>query len=134
MQKDDRLEGELLKKRAGGDQARRAYKKGYEFETRVRKALQRAGWWVHRMHQSRGAMDLIGLCPLGSSTSHSVFVQCKAYSEVSLPKIDRFRLMSEAEKAGAAPLLAIQTKGGVVNFYRLMDADQGVFEDWSPVF
>ena len=130
VKKNDELAGELMKKRAGGDQARTAYKRGYKFEVEVREALRNAGWWVHRMHQSRGAMDLIAIRPESQvGVAHVAFVQCKAYQAV-IRAADVERLKNESHTAGAQTVFAMLVNGRV-NWCMLVHST-GALVDWRP--
>jgi len=40
-----------------------SYERGYKFELRVRKHLEKEGWWVIRSAQSRGLADLAAFWP-----------------------------------------------------------------------
>lgn len=120
VKQDDKFEGELLKTHAG---AKTAYARGYKFEVRVRDALRKAGWWVHRMHQSRGAMDLIATRAVFGEFQPKcwvIFVQCKASGEPKDVGVDEWnRLLHEAKSAGAIPLIAVPGAGEHLSFGRI---------------
>ena len=91
-----------------------AYKRGRNFEYRVKKHFERNGYYVVRKYASQGAEDLIALKEIDFSydvtectCSEVLLIQCKNLKvERPLKKEDKDRLIRLAKQCGATPLLA----------------------------
>lgn len=90
-----------------------AYKRGRQFEYRVKKHFEKRGYYVVRKYASKGAEDLIAIKNvemLDHTSKHlsEVFlIQCKNLKvEKKLSKKDANRLKILAKQVGGTPLLA----------------------------
>ncbi len=81
-----------------------AYRRGADFERRVRADLQDQGWFVLRSAGSRGGFDLIALRPDGAGGCEVRLIQCKVTSR--LPRARRRYLAQVASRVGASAWLA----------------------------
>jgi Holliday junction resolvase len=96
-----------------------AYKRGRNFEYRVKKHFERNGYYVVRNYASKGAEDLIAMksielvSPGNSIGNAAIFsevflIQCKNLKvEKKLKRDDAVRLIKLAKQVGGTPLLAI---------------------------
>lgn len=90
-----------------------AYKRGRQFEYRVKKHFEKKGYYVVRKYASQGAEDLIALKVIYLNGHSAVYVteclliQCKNLKvEKKLSKKDADRLKLLAKQVGGTPLLA----------------------------
>jgi Holliday junction resolvase len=90
-----------------------AYKRGRNFEYRVKKHFEKKGYYVIRKYASQGAEDLVALKVIYLNDHSAVYVteclliQCKNLKvEKNLSKVDATRLKSLAKQVGGTPLLA----------------------------
>jgi Holliday junction resolvase len=97
-----------------------AYKRGRNFEYRVKKHFERNGYYVVRKYASKGAEDLIAIKKAGTdlldyqknelkyvTLSEVLLIQCKNLKvEKKLKREDAERLIALAKQCGATPLLA----------------------------
>jgi Holliday junction resolvase len=95
-----------------------AYKRGRNFEYRVKKHFERNGYYVVRKYASKGAEDLIAIKSIelvtagnsignGMICSEVLLIQCKNLKvEKKLKREDAERLIALAKQCGATPLLA----------------------------
>lgn len=102
-----------------------AYKRGRQFEYRVKKHFERNGYYVVRKYASKGAEDLIAIKRaevIGEDLdgkfvpksdlydtvcSEVLLIQCKNLKvEKKLKREDAVRLIKLAEQCGGTPLLA----------------------------
>ena len=91
-----------------------AYRRGYNFEDRCRKALERLGYVVVRSAGSKGPADLVAL-----RDGVVLLVQCKLDHGLFDAK-ERIKLLETASLAGAIPVLAEREKErGPINWTRL---------------
>jgi len=90
----------------------KSYIKGYRFEMRVKKDLERAGFYVIRQGKSRFP-DLICFPPNG--IGKTTVVECKC-SKDSFRGDDATRLVETAHKIGALPVLAFKDKRGHIKY------------------
>jgi len=81
-----------------------AYEKGACFERKIKKFLQKKGWFVSRSAGSKGLVDLTACrrVPLGSPPV-VFFIQAKL-GAVTYPELERLTFL--AEEYGAIPILA----------------------------
>ena len=89
-----------------------AYKRGRNFEYRVKKHFEQRGYYVVRKYASKGAEDLIAIKKSWTLINKSAFsevllIQCKNLKvEKKLKREDAERLIKLAKQCGATPLLA----------------------------
>lgn len=91
-----------------------AYKRGRNFEYRVKKHFEKKGYYVVRKYASKGAEDLIALKVINLPNDHSavyvtecLLIQCKNLKvEKKLKREDAERLIALAKQVGGTPLLA----------------------------
>lgn len=97
-----------------------AYKRGRQFEYRVKKHFEKQGYYVVRKYASKGAEDLIAMKsnkvgyynentkkPVFAILSEVLLIQCKNLKvEKPLKKEEKDRLKILAQQCGATPLHA----------------------------
>jgi Holliday junction resolvase len=92
-----------------------AYKRGRQFEYRVKKHFEKQGYYVVRKYASKGAEDLIAMKSIdlrktsafANYASETFFIQCKNLKvEKKLDKKEAQRLKDLARQCGGTPLLA----------------------------
>lgn len=83
----------------------RNYKRGRNFEYRVKRFFENRGYWVIRSYASKGAADLHCIKPMPHIGSEVIHVQCKGYSLKRLPEIERRALITLAKLTGGTPIL-----------------------------
>jgi Holliday junction resolvase len=91
-----------------------AYRRGYNFEDRCRRALEGQGYVVVRSAGSKGPADLVAM--RGGVT---LLVQCKLDRRL-MGRGERLALLEAAARAGAIPVLAErEKKRGPIRWVRL---------------
>lgn len=90
------------------------YRRGRQFEYRVRDDLQKKGFFVLRSPASRSPIDLAAI-----KRGLILLVQCKMGSE--LPRKEWNKLFELAEETGALPILAGRLGFRELQYFRLMD-------------
>ena len=91
-----------------------AYKRGRNFEYRVKKHFEQKGYYVVRKYASKGAEDLVAIKEMsiptnsgGIEASEVFLIQCKNLKvERKLKRKDAVALINLAKHCGATPLLA----------------------------
>ena len=104
----------LKKKRKKRISKNTAYKRGRNFEYRVKKHFEQRGYYVVRKYASKGFEDLIAIKEMsiptdsgGIETSEVFLIQCKNLKvERPLKQKDKKGLKKLAKQCGAIPLLA----------------------------
>ncbi len=76
------------------------YKKGADFERRVKKLLENDGYLCVRSAGSKGAADLIAINPFNKTV---LLIQCKLKGSIS--KKERGVLISVAKDFGCVPII-----------------------------
>jgi Holliday junction resolvase len=99
------------------------YKRGYNFELRVMKDLQRHGYFVMAARGSHGPVDLTAQAP-GPIV---VWVQCKLDGRMSL--VDRRALVDLASAFHAVPVLAFKDDDKQIKYSELQGDE---YLDWHP--
>lgn len=114
------------------------YRRGADFERRVRHALEADGYEVIRSAGSKGAVDLVtfktwphrlGITGLTINYTHMLFVQAKRVNG-TCPPAERLELLRLADIARAIPLVAYQPIARKpIAYKRLTGAGP---KDWQP--
>lgn len=83
-----------------------AYKRGRQFEYRVKKHFEKLGYYVKRSYASKGAEDLIAIKALEAyAASKVLLIQCKNLKvEKKLDKKEINNLKALAKQTGGTPL------------------------------
>jgi Holliday junction resolvase len=97
------------------------YKRGYAFELKVWKDLQRNGYFVIRSGGSRGMVDMAAHAP----GPINYYVQCKRDGRLSIE--DRRDLCNLAKAFNATPILAYSDKG-----VQYSEIEGDAYVDWHP--
>jgi Holliday junction resolvase len=101
------------------------YKRGYAFELKVWKDLERNGMFVVRSGGSRGMVDMAAHAP----GPINYYVQCKRDGRLSIE--DRRDLYNLAMAFNATPILAYRDDDGQIKYSEI--AQQGdAYVDWHP--
>jgi Holliday junction resolvase len=101
------------------------YSRGYAFELKVWKDLQRNGYFIVRSGGSRGPVDLIAVAP----GPEVLFIQCKRDGRLSIE--DRRDLYNLGMAFNATPILAYRDDDGQIKYSEI--AQQGdAYVDWHP--
>jgi len=91
----------------------KSYIKGYRFEIRVKRKLEKEGYFVVRSAGSHGPPDLVAIGPLG--TIH--FIECKVNKD-DLTEEERKKLEELAMRYSAKAWLAFR-EGRKVKFWKI---------------
>jgi Holliday junction resolvase len=110
------------------------YRRGADFERRVRIALETDGYEVIRSAGSKGVVDLV--CFKGwprdwdvDGPAHLLFVQCKRVNG-TIPPSERAELHDYAGRIGALAVVAYQPKPRQPIAYRRLTGPGA--KDWQP--
>jgi Holliday junction resolvase len=99
------------------------YSRGYAFELKVWKDLQRNGYFGVRAGGSRGPVDLMVVAP----GPEVVFIQCKRDGRLSIE--DRRDLYNLATAFDATPILAYRDDDGQIKYSEI---EGDAYVDWHP--
>ncbi len=88
-----------------------AARRGADFERRVRRHLERAGWFVVRAAGSRGPLDLVALRSDGQGGCEARLIQCKV-QQTHFTLNDWSLIEQAALDAGATAWLACRDRAG----------------------
>lgn len=103
------------------------YRRGYDFEARVRTSLENDGYWCIRASGSKGIADLVAIKP-----GQILLVQVKRTTTGRLDPQERAKLCELAAKLWAEPIVAYQPKvRGPIAYRRLLSAALNDHEDWT---
>jgi Holliday junction resolvase len=105
------------------------YRRGADFERRVRAALEADGYEVIRSAGSKTPVDLIALKEPWQHRDALVFIQAKR-TNGTCPPAERVRLLSLANIARAVPLVAYQPLPRKPIAYRRLTGPGP--KDWQP--
>ena len=88
-----------------------SYKRGRQFEYRVKKYYEKLGYYVKRSYASKGAEDLIAIKAIDAKVwpfvSTVLLIQCKNLKvEKKLSKLETDNLKKLAKQTGGIPILA----------------------------
>jgi Holliday junction resolvase len=97
------------------------YSRGYAFELRAWKDLQKNGYFIVRAGGSRGPVDLMAVAP-GPVV---LFIQCKRDGRLSIE--DRRDLYNLGMAFNATPILAYSDKG-----VQYSEIEGDAYVDWHP--
>ena len=90
-----------------------SYRRGADFERKVRSMLESKGYLVIRSAGSKTPVDLVAL----KKGETPVLIQCKISGRIT--DIEVRELKIEAEKAGAKPALAYKAENGKIQIKEL---------------
>lgn len=94
-----------------------SYRKGANFERRVRRELESKGAFVVRSAGSKGVFDLLAVFPVGTVWG----VQCKKTKRISESEVRR--MLEVAEKYPIVPILAT-TEGRKIVFIDVREIEK----------
>jgi Holliday junction resolvase len=97
------------------------YSRGYAFELKAWKDLQRHGYFIVRAGGSRGPVDLMAVAP----GPQVLFIQCKRDGRLSIE--DRRDLYNLGMAFNATPILAYSDKG-----VQYSEIEGDAYVDWHP--
>lgn len=94
-----------------------AYKKGRQFEYRVRNYYEKLGYYVRRSYASKGIEDLIAIKARNPITSEVLLIQCKHNRKyIPLSKKEKNNMLKLATKTGGIPIHAYSDEKGHIAF------------------
>lgn len=85
----------------------KAYKRGRNFEYRVKKDMEKRGYLVIRSPASKSPVDLYCM-----RKNELVFIQCKLHGQIGVPEWNAFFNLSKS--VGALPILAENVSGKIL--------------------
>lgn len=88
-----------------------SYKKGQNFESYIKRKLEKHGYFVVRSAGSKGVFDLIAFPP-DDYISKPLGIQCKTHDKFT--EHEKQRMIETAEKYGLLPVLATKFNNKVV--------------------
>ena len=113
------------------------YQSGRNFEYRVKKYLEKIGYYVMRSAGSKGQIDIMAVPTLSNCEGSNVLlIQCKHGPKISKKERDELLILDGDLPTGTMCVVAWSKKGGAIEFFAwirthmIFDADK---YEWGEI-